>query len=204
MLKRTHIPWFGLGLLAVALGIAGCTSDGNFRFLGYTTEPLYDPRIHTVYVPIAQNTTFRLGLEFDLTRAVIREINLKTTFRTVACREGADTELNLKLVTWRKNIFIPTPTNQNRQAEVGLGIEVFWKDLRPGRIGDVLSIAKPAITQEAPLPGIDPPPPPRQLPVLLLPSATFEPELGGSNATAEQQAIDRVAVQIVSMMEKSW
>ena len=43
--------------------MAGCTSDGHFRFAGYTTEPNYDPSIHTVYVPMAQNVTFRRGLE---------------------------------------------------------------------------------------------------------------------------------------------
>jgi hypothetical protein len=199
-----RLRWIGLGLLTAALCVAGCTSDGHFRFAGYTTEPNYDPSIHTVYVPIAQNTTFRRGLEFYLTQAVIREINGKTTFRTVSCRDGADTELDLKIVTWRKLILIPTPTNQNRQSELGLGIEVYWKDLRPGRIGDVLSNRKPTITEQAPLPGVAELPPPNPLPVLLLPVATFEPELGGSNATAEQQVIDRTAVQIVSMMEKSW
>ncbi len=197
-----RIRWPALGFLVAALCIAGCTSDGHFHFLGYTTEPTFDPSIHTVYVAMAQNTTLRRGLEFYLTRAVIREINAKTPYRTVSRREVADTELNLKIVTWRKTVVIPTPTNQNRQSEMGLGIEVFWKDLRPGRIGDVLSNAKPTITEEAPLPGIDPPSPPTALPLLLLPVATFEPELGPSNATAEQQMIDRVAVQIAGMMEK--
>jgi hypothetical protein len=194
----------GTALLAAALAMAGCTSTGQFSILGYTTQPNYDPAIHTVYAPIAQNATFRRGLEFDLTQAVIREINSKTPFRTVSCREGADTELNLKVMTWRKNLIIATPTNQNRQAEIGLGIEVVWKDLRPDRIGDILSNPKSTLSQEPPLPGQAPPPTGKTLPVLLLPVSTFEPELGGSNATAEKQAIDRVAVQIVYMMEKGW
>jgi hypothetical protein len=194
----------GIAVLAAALATAGCTGTGQFSILGYTTQPNYDPAIHTVYVPIAQNSTYRRGLEFDLTQAVIREINSKTTFRTVSCREGADTELNLKVMTWRKNLIIATPTNQNRQAEIGLGIEVVWKDLRPDRIGEILSNPKSTLAQEPPLPGQPPPPTGKPLPVLLLPVATFEPELGGSNATAEKQAIDRVAVQIVYMMEKGW
>jgi hypothetical protein len=194
-----------LGLAAAVITLAGCTSDGHFQFLGYTTEPNYDPTIRTVYVSIAKNVTFRRELEDYLTRAVIREINAKPTgMRTVSSRDGADTELCLKVVTWRKGVIIPTPTNQVRQSELGLGIEVIWKDLRPGHVGDVLSNRRSALPQEPPLPGMEQRPPDLPYPVLLLPTVTYEPELGPSNATAEQQAIDRVAVQIVSMMEKSW
>jgi hypothetical protein len=204
MHMRFKCCWIGLGLLAMSLAAAGCTSTGQFNLFGYTTEPNYDPAIRTVYVPIAQNVTFRRGLEFDLTQAVIREINGKTPMRTVSCREQADTELLLKVTTWRKNLIIATPTNQNRQAELGLGIEVVWKDLRPDRIGEILSNPKSTLAKEPPLPGQTNPPPAKAVPVLLLPVATFEPELGGSNATAEKQAIDRVATQIAQMMEKSW
>ena len=204
MRHRIGKRWIGLSLLGAAVVLAGCTSDGHFRFAGYTTEPLYDQTIHTVYVPIAQNITLRRGLEFALTRAVIREINSKSTFRTVACAVGADTQLDLKIMNWHKTLILPTPTNQVRQSELGLGIQVLWKDLRPDHLGDVLSNPKTTLRKEPPLPGIEPPPLPTALPVLLLPVVTYEPELGASNATAEQQAIDRVAVQIVSMMEKSW
>jgi hypothetical protein len=196
--------WIGLGLLALALAITGCTSTGHLNIFGYTTEPNYDPSIQTIYVPIAQNQTLRRGLEFYLTEAVIREIGSKTPFRIVSCREAADTELNLKIATWRKNMIITTQTNQVRQAEIGLGVEVVWKDLRPGKIGEVLSSPKATLPQEPPLPGVVQLPVAKAPPVLLLPVATYETELGGSNAAAEKQAIDRVAVQIVSMMEKSW
>jgi hypothetical protein len=194
----------GAGLLTAVVVLAGCTSDGHFSFLGYSTRPNYDPSIHTVYVAMAKNTTFRQELEDYLTRAIIREINLKTTMRTVSNRDIADTELCLKLVSWRKTVVIPTPTNQARQAELGFGLEVIWKDLRPGHIGDVLSNRGPSQPQEAPLPGQAKPGPDLPMPVIVLPAVTYEPELGPSTATAEQQAIDRVAVQVASMMERSW
>ncbi len=193
-----------LGLLAATAVLAGCTSDGHFSFLGYTTRPNYDPAIRTVYVGMVKNVTFRQELEDYLTRAIIREINLKTPIRTVSNRDGADTELSVKLVTVRKNIMIPTPTNQVRQAEVGLGAEVIWQDLRADHVGEVLSNRRPALGRQAPLPGEPPPGAQLPLPVLLLPAATYEPELGTSTATAEQQVMDRLAVQIASMMERPW
>ena len=63
--------------------MASCESWGHFTFLGYTTRPNYDECIKTVYVPIFDNKTFRRGMEFDLTRAVIREIEAKTPFKVV-------------------------------------------------------------------------------------------------------------------------
>jgi hypothetical protein len=41
-------------------------------------------------------------------------------------------------------------------------------------------------------------------PLILAPVGTFIPELGGSVTSAEWQAINRLAVQIVSMMERPW
>ena len=56
--------------------LPSCESDGSFTVLGYQVgqDALYDCSIHTVRVPIFQNHTFARGLEFDLTRAVVREI----------------------------------------------------------------------------------------------------------------------------------
>src|ERR1043166_8114321 len=152
--KAPHSKWIGLALLTLALELAGCPSTGHLNLFGYTTEPNYDPSIQTVYVPIAKNDTLRRGLEFYLTQAVIHEIGSKTPFRIVSCPEGADTELDLKIATWRKNMIIATQTNQVRQGEIGLGVEVVWKDLRPGKIGEVLSNPKATLPKEPPLPGI--------------------------------------------------
>ena len=49
MNHRFRSCWIGLTLFTAALLLAGCTSDGHFRFLGYTTEPNYDSTIRTVY-----------------------------------------------------------------------------------------------------------------------------------------------------------
>ena len=74
---------FGLTALS-ALLLCSCESGGNFTILGYTTKPNYDPNIHSVYVPIFKNLTLRRGVEFDLTRAVVREIEAKTPFKVVS------------------------------------------------------------------------------------------------------------------------
>jgi hypothetical protein len=191
-----------LTLLPVLLiSLAGCESGGNFTIFGYTTCPNYATNIRTVRVPIFTNATFRRGIEFDLTRAVVREIHAKTPYRVVEC--NADTELSGKIVSLIKNVINRNQNNEVRDAETILTVELVWRDLRTGEI-----LSKPRPGPGAPVPpapepppGRDPPPPP---PVIVQSVGDFIPELGQSITTAQQQNIDRLAVQIVSMMEKPW
>src|SRR5215471_8417063 len=96
-LARFTIPIF------VCIAGVSCTSRGHFSLLGYTTQPNYDECIKTVYVPIFENKTFRRGLEFDLTRAVIREIESKTPFKVVSAGCPADTELTGTIINLAKS-----------------------------------------------------------------------------------------------------
>jgi hypothetical protein len=189
-------------LAAASVLLPSCQPGGNFTILGYTTQPNYNLEIHTVRVPIFKNETFYRGLEFQLTEAVIREIELKTPFKVVTAGCPADTELTGKITGFSKNIVNFTQLNNVREAETTLTVEVTWKDLRPGHIGEFLSapVPKPPSTE-----AINPPSPPANPPPVLVQSvASYQPELGPSFATAQKQNVDRVAVQIVSMMEKPW
>jgi hypothetical protein len=246
-----------LACAAVALTLPSCESDGNFTILGYTTKPNYDCSIHTVRVPIFQNRTFRQGIEFDLTRAVVREIEQKTPFKVVGPNVDADTELTGIIVSYIKNTLNVNPLNEIREQETDLTVEVTWRNLRtgeylsnprkPGSSGPALpplpgagpisvapgviaagsasaptnpgaSVAAltPPASGTAPVVGADglpvPVVGPDGVPIPLQPKASvivtstgnFIPELGESLATAQQKAVDRLAVQITSMMEKPW
>lgn len=198
---RTRLRYAGLVLLFAS---AGCSPGGHFTILGYTTQPTYDPAIRTVYVPIAENISYARGLEFDLTQAVVREIQAQTPLKVVSCREDADTELDMKIINRRKANVLQNPLNEIRDAEFTLQIEVVWRDLRPGHKGDILSNPKRYDPNELPLPGQPPEPVPTAVPVMITPTAGYQPELGGSTSTAFQQAVNRAALQITGMMEKGW
>ena len=204
-MQGKRIVWSGRVLLA-ALATAilpGCTSwDGHFSILGYTTRPMYDLGIRTVCVPIFKNQTFNRGMEFDLTEAVIREIESKTPYKVVQCREAADTELLGNIVTVTKGVDNVNQLGENRATTMTLSVELVWRDLRPGAVGGVLSQpigGKPG-DPPPPVPPVGAPAPP----VLAQSIAQFIPEIGESNATAKKRLIDRISVQIVSMMEKPW
>ena len=200
-MSRIRRAWTILGLALLGLaGLTGCESGGHFTLFGYTTQPTFDTSIQTVYVPIPLNVTYRRGLEFELQKAVIREL-MTSPYRITSDRTRADTELDMKIVTFRKSTILLNQLGENREAELTFNVEVIWRDLRPGRGGDILSNPKRFDPNELPLPGEPVPTAPRAVPLIITPTGIYVPELGGSNASAERQAASRAARQIVNMME---
>ncbi|MBI2809130.1 MAG: hypothetical protein HYX68_29460 [Planctomycetes bacterium] len=180
--------------------LSGCESGGHFTLLGYSTAPPIHEGIRTVYVPIAANTTYLIGIEQILTRAVVQEIGA-SGYRVTSDRNRADSELVMKVVANRKNTIILNQLAENRQAEIGIQIEVVWRDLRKDHEGNILSNPKGFDPKEKPLPGEPRAQAPQAIPLIVTPTATFTPEVGGSNQSAYQLAVNRAARQIVNMME---
>jgi hypothetical protein len=180
--------------------LSGCESGGHFTLFGYTTKPPFNLDIRTVYVPIALNTTYIRGVEFDLTKEVIRALGT-SPYRVTSDRNHADTELIMKVSNNGKAVILTNQLGENRDAEVRLYIEIEWRDLRPGHVGDILTNPKRFDPNEAPLPGEAKALAPQAVPLLITPTGTYTPELGGSNQTAQLQAVRRAATQIVHMME---
>jgi hypothetical protein len=184
----------------LALVLPSCQEGGHFCILGYTTQPNYDLAIHTVYVPIFKNTTLLQGAEFELTRAVVREIEAKTPFKVASCRAQADTELLGTITAYTKTLINYNQLGEAREVQSNLTIEVIWRDLRPGHAGEILSkpapgpAGDPLVVKEG-----------QSAPPFVLQSQTsYIPEIGQSTASGIQDNVNRLAVQIVSMMEKPW
>jgi hypothetical protein len=212
------------GLLGLAMLLPACTQGGNFTVFGYTTKPNYNTEYHTVHVPIFKNRTFEHNLERDLTQEVVRQINLKTPYRVVPCWQDADTELTGTIANATKSILNRNQLNEIREAETALAVELVWRDLRTGEILSGKKRADQGValnTQIPSMPAIsgDPndlamfaPPPPDSpdVPTLLSgivvarSTAHFIPELGESITTAHQKNVQRMATQIVSLMESAW
>src|SRR5947209_12065957 len=216
----TRRRFAALAVVIAGLALAGCESGGHFTFLGYTTKPNYDTCIKTIYVPIFESKIMldetRRQIPFDLTRAVIREIESKTPYKVVSDCSKADTELTGRVVSLTKNILNRNQQNEIREAETVLTVGIVWKNLRTG---EYLSRQKQA-PGALPTPGIPaldipdlsargqntPPPPPAPgapvpanpdaTPVLVTGLGNYIPELGESNTTSYQKSINRVATQI--------
>lgn len=202
------------GMLAGSASIlSGCAWDGHFNLFGYTTHPNYDENIRTVYVPIFKNKAFQTtphrGLEMELTRAVIREIELVTPFKVISDPNKADTELLGTVVSLTKNVNNRTQINEIREGEVVLGVELVWRDLRTNEV--LSNPPKPTgVTPATELPAFDPDNLPRPeaiadpVPVTISLGGRYLPEVGESNASAQTRVCNTLAKRIAAMMEKNW
>ncbi len=174
------IPRFALVFALISLTLStGCAS---YRV---GAKSLYAPDIATVYVPMIESDSFRRDLGERLTEAVVKEIELKTPFKVVGTPD-ADSILSTRLVGDTKHVTIETRNDDPRAVEFNMAAEVTWLNRRriPLRAPSTLEL------------------PPELLPIGQ--TSTLIPELGQSAVTAQQQAIERLAQQIVSTMEEPW
>lgn len=149
------------------------------------SRSLYPPDICTVYVPVFESASFRRNLGERLTEAVCKYIEDVTPYKLVNGPE-ADSILTGKIVSDTKRILVESPTDEPRQLDLNFAVTVTWVD----RKGDL-------IQQMSPIPM------PPEL-VDLGRNARLVPEVGQSITTAQQQAIERLARQIVGLMENPW
>lgn len=170
---------FALFSCMVVIMQAGCAS---YRV---GAGSLYAPDIATVYVPMIESDSFRRDLGERLTEAVAKEIELKTPFKVVGTPD-ADSILSTRLVGDTKRITVENRNDDPRAVEVNMVAEVTWLNRRRVPLRAPASIGLPSeflsINQ----------------------TSTLVPEVGQSVATAQQQAIERLAQQIVSTMEEPW
>ena len=168
----------------------GSLAAGLFCFagcIGYQvgTGSLYAPDVATVYVPMIDSDSYRRDLGERLTEAVIKEIELKTPYKVVST-PSADSILSARLMTDTRKVLVENAFDDPRVSENEIRAEVTWLNRRRQPIAPVQCI---------PLP-----------PDLVLMSGTSNiiPEAGQTVATQQQQAIQRLAQQIVATMEAPW
>ena len=175
------LPW--LFALAACPAAAGCA---GYRFGNNT---LYAPNVRTVYVPIIQCDSYRTTPAIDigerLTEAVCKEIEKRTPFKVVGSAAGADSVLTGRVVADTKRMAVESPTDQSRLVEMNYQALVTWAD----RGGAVIA------SGEVPLPAAT---------VDVGQSASLVPEFGRSVASTQQEAIVKMAQQIVGLMEEPW
>ncbi|HUS90780.1 MAG TPA: LptE family protein [Phycisphaerae bacterium] len=119
-------------LLAGALLTGGCSQDPT---AGYTLNSQFPDDVKTVHVPIWHRgkNIYRRGLEFRLTEALIKRIELDTPYK-VTDRDRAHTELTGTIDLIPQRVLSNNPdTGQPREKEVTLVVSFAWTDLRTGR-----------------------------------------------------------------------
>lgn len=166
-------------LAAIALTTPGCA--------GYQIgqRSLYRPDIRTIHIPVVQSESFRRNLGERLTEALVKEVELKTGYKVVDAG-SADSVLKVRLASEGKKVLAENRFDEPRDIETDFFVQVSWVDRR----GDLIMSHDDV--------------PAAPLLLNIGQTANFVPEGGQSLATAQQEAIQRLAEQIVGQMELAW
>ena len=169
---------FGIVLL---LGLTGCIG------LGYQVgaKSLFGQDIKTVYVPIFETDLGRRGIAERLTEAVCKRIEARSPYKVVG-RPDADSVLTGKILSERTSVSIYNRFGDVRQRQGTLSVFITWKDRRNKELRQFDAI------------------PWNESSATVKTVSYLLPEIGQSIATAEMEQIDRIADQIVGMMEIPW
>lgn len=175
---RRNLATFAIPAL-LALLAAGCSSDPT---RGYSFANQYQENIRTVAVPIFDigKDVYRRGLEFRLTEALVKRIELDTPYKVVL-KKKADTELRGRIDVIEQRVLSFNPdTGLPRENEITMSVSFTWTDLRSGKV-----LASQTKFRQA---------------------GTYIPErpIGEDFFQGSEDVINRLAKRIVEQMEKPW
>lgn len=169
MNRKTPIPavW-----LLPALGLAaapGC---------GYQTTRPFSQEFRTIHVEMFHSKEFRRELEFRLTEAIIKRIEMDSPYR-IADRKTADALLTGEILRVENRSF-GSDTDTDLPREIGSTVVVRYrlKDLRTGKI----LVERPRFVFQT----------------------TYIPPVGETFSQGMTRAMDGMAERIVETMELPW
>ncbi len=165
--------------MALLLALSGCGyNHGSGNAKGYQWQSLYRSDVRTVAVPVFTTRSFDRGTEFNLSEAVVKQIEATTPYKVVP-RSRADTILEGQVVDVLVSTLSTDPDSAIPQEQMlGLTIDFIWKDLRSGRI----LVERRGFEQ----------------------TATYYPTLGEGRFVGRQQAVERLALAIVQELQADW
>lgn len=158
------------------LAIVGLAAAG----CGYNFRAPYDKSVQTVFVPMFKSQTFTRDVEKMLTEMIQKEIGRRTPYRIVDNLEDADTILNGVVNFVDKNLVVESPFNLPRQLTRTVNVSVNW-------------LHNPPTTSEK-----------TRQPTIISETVNFVPEVGETSLTALNSVCQRLAAQVVDMMEQPW
>jgi hypothetical protein len=155
--------------------------------LGYRagSHSLFGQDVKTVYVPMIEADPTRRHLAERLTEAICKRIEERSPYKVVG-RPSADSVLECRIVGKSQWVSLVDDFNDPRQKSGNVTLEVRWRDRRSQ---DIRQFEPIAWNDGA---------------ARVTASDSMVAEFGHSLLTSEQNQIDRLADQVVGMMEMPW
>ena len=157
--------------------MAATSAPANKPGKDYRWSSLYRDDVRTVAVPIFQNRSFRRGLEFNLTKAIVNQLEATTPYK-VAPREHADTILEGEILDVHLRTLTTGVGSLPQEQLYIVRLNFTWKDLRTGKI----LVDRRRFEQ----------------------SSVYFPTLGEGEFIGGQQNVERLATAIVQELQADW
>lgn len=183
--QQSRLWWAHLVIVLLFLPIGGCgyhwsdnspggvPSDPDFKWSG-----LYRQDVKTVAVSIFTNRTYYRGVEFNLTKAIVNQIESRTPYKVVP-KEQADTILEGEIIDagarWQSRSQI---SGIPQEQLYFLSVNFTWKDMRDGK----MLTARHSFNE----------------------TSTYYPTLGEDQFTGSQDAVEKLALAIVEELQADW
>jgi len=146
---------------------------------GYSNESLFPENISSVYVEMFDNQSFRRGVEYELTDALAKRIEVETPYKIISSKDRADTIISGQIVNISESVLSSErKTGLALEKEVQLQAVVNWKNLKTG---ELLIDNRPVAA-----------------------SASYSQWQNQSFGYASAIAANNLARRIVELMEKKW
>ena len=127
---RQAPPYAVLCLCVLCLGLCGC--DG---MAGYSNESLFPEDVHSVCLEMFDNQTFRRGVEYELSDALAKRIEVDTPYKIVSDSDRADTVISGQIVSIGEfALSTDRELGTVLEKEVELRAVVNWKNLKTGQL----------------------------------------------------------------------
>ncbi len=132
-----------------------------------------------------QSDSYRRNQAEWITEAVVKEIEKRTDYKVVDT-PNADSVLSGRLLNETKRVPVESPTDEPRESTIQYYLEVTWVDRQGALLAQNQRIALAPATAN------------------IMQSSSVVPEVGQSTATGQQEVIQKLARQVVSLMEAPW
>lgn len=115
---------------ALCAGLSGC--DG---MAGYSNESLFPQDVRSVCLEMFDNQTFRRGVEYELSDALAKRIEVDTPYKIVSDSDRADSVISGQIVSiGEMSLSTDRQIGSALEKEVELRAVVNWKNLQTGQL----------------------------------------------------------------------
>jgi hypothetical protein len=146
---------------------------------GYSNESLFPENVNSVCLKMFDNQSFRRGVEYDLSNALSKRIEVDTPYKIISNVDRADTVLSGQIVSISEiALSADREIGSVLEKEVELRAIVDWKNLKTGQL---------LIDHQE-----------------VLASASYSPYQMQDFKYASSVAANNLAQKIVELMERRW